>query len=54
MHEVDENMDDQLEYIILVIVESPFMKAHIYDALYSDKDDPLYKCAQVFPDYLCC
>ena len=42
MYEVDKDIDDLLEYMILDIGESFFMKAHIYDILCSDKDEPLY------------
>lgn len=43
MHEVDEDIDDRLEEMIHDIEESSFIKAYIYDTLYSDMDVPLYK-----------
>lgn len=43
MHEVDEDIDDQLEDMICDVGELSFMKAHIYDTLCSDKGVPLYK-----------
>lgn len=43
MHEVDQDMDDQLEDMICDIQESSFMKARIYDTLCNDQDVPLYK-----------
>lgn len=42
-HEVYEDMDDQLEYMICDIGESSFRKVHIYDTLCSDKNAHLYK-----------
>lgn len=42
-HEVDVNMDDQLEDVIFNIEEYSFRKAYIYDTLCSDKDASLYK-----------
>ena len=43
MDEVDEDMDDRLEYMTSDIGESTYMKSHIYDNLCSDKYSPLYK-----------
>ncbi|XP_050889050.1 uncharacterized protein LOC127094234 [Lathyrus oleraceus] len=39
---MDKDMDDRLEDMICDIGEPPYMKAHIYDTLYIDKDAPLY------------
>lgn len=44
----DEDMDDRLEHMFRDIEESSFWKARIYDALYSDKDTPLYKGCKSF------